>query len=62
MVADLLDGLNDDNHSLAVSIASIPDQIRGFGHIKSEAVKAARTCEADLLAAWRSKPPDEIAA
>ena len=62
MVAELLDGLNDDNHGLAVSIASVPDQIRGFGHIKLASVKAARACEVDLLEAWRSKPRDEMAA
>ena len=62
VVAELLDGLNDDNHGLAVSIASVPDQIRGFGHIKLASVKAARACEADLLESWRSKPREEIAA
>ena len=62
VVAELLDGLNDDNHGLAVSIASVPDQIRGFGHIKLASVKAARACEADLLEAWRTRPQDEMAA
>ena len=62
VIAELLDGLNDDNHGLAVSIASIPEQIRGFGHIKRASVEAAAACEADLLEAWRSAPRNEIAA
>ena len=53
-IAELLDGINNDNHALAIRIASIPDQIRGFGHIKKERIDAARQCEADLLAQWRA--------
>ena len=30
----LLDGLEDDRLSLAVEIASVPEHIRGFGHVK----------------------------
>ncbi len=26
--------LNEDNHEIAVEIASLPDQLRGFGHVK----------------------------
>ena len=61
-VGELLDGLNDDNHGLAVSIASVPDRIRGFGHIKLASVEAARACQADLLAEWRAPGRGEAAA
>ena len=61
-VGELLDGLNDDNHGLAVSIASVPDRIRGFGHIKLASVEAARACQADLLAEWRAPGRGKAAA
>ncbi len=61
-VGELLDGLNDDNHGLAVNIASVPDRIRGFGHIKLASVEAARACQADLLAEWRAPGRGQAAA
>ena len=53
-VAELLEALNADNHALAIKIASIPEQIRGYGHVKDEHIAKARNCEKDLLDAWRS--------
>ena len=40
--------LDADNHDLAVEIAEVPGSIRGFGHIKEEAVEAARDHESQL--------------
>ena len=31
-------GLTAENHALAVEIASIPDDIRGYGHVKEKSV------------------------
>jgi indolepyruvate ferredoxin oxidoreductase len=53
-VDELLAKLGRDNHATAVAIASIPDEIRGFGHIKLRSLKTAKANEADLLAAFRS--------
>lgn len=61
-VQKLLDDLNRDNHSLAVQIASIPEQIRGYGHIKLEHLESAKACEAELLEAWRSPKVEDAAA
>ena len=47
-------GLTADNHGLAVEIARIPDQIRGFGHVKDRNLKEAKAKEAQLLQAWRT--------
>ena len=47
----LLDGLEDDRLSLAVEIASIPEHIRGFGHVKEAHFAQAKAREA---ACWRS--------
>jgi indolepyruvate ferredoxin oxidoreductase len=51
-VAQLLEGLTRDNHALAVEIASIPEEIRGYGHIKAKSIAAARSKQAQLLARW----------
>jgi len=52
-LADLLAGLSPETHPLAVEIASIPEQIRGFDLVKDEHLQAARAKEAELLAAFR---------
>ena len=49
----LLTGLNADNHALAVDIACVPEQIKGFGHVKARHLAAARTRRDNLLQQWR---------
>ena len=56
LVGELCAGLNDANHDLAVELAEIPEQIRGYGHIKDAAIAAAKEKEAGLLTAFL-KPP-----
>jgi indolepyruvate ferredoxin oxidoreductase len=51
-VGSLLPRLTEDNLAQAVAIASIPEDIRGYGHVKERHLKAARQKEADLLAAF----------
>jgi indolepyruvate ferredoxin oxidoreductase len=46
--------LDHDNHALAVEIASLPDAIRGFGHIKARSVEKVKAREAQLLALMRN--------
>ncbi|MGI9221263.1 MAG: indolepyruvate ferredoxin oxidoreductase family protein, partial [Woeseiaceae bacterium] len=53
-ISELLDNLDHSNHGLAIQIASVPEQIRGYGHIKEEHLEKAKACELDLLHAWRS--------
>jgi indolepyruvate ferredoxin oxidoreductase len=48
-VSGLLDKLNAANLAQAVAIARIPEEIRGYGHVKQRHLKAARQKEADLL-------------
>ena len=52
-VDELLSGLTRGNHSLAVEIASLPELIRGYGHIKSENAAVARKKYAELMAQFR---------
>ena len=48
----LSDGLTAKNHALAVMIAEIPDEIRGYGHVKEAATQTAAAREAALWAKW----------
>ncbi len=48
----LISGLTADRLPLAVRIAEIPGEIRGFGHVKAAAAEAAREREAALWAQW----------
>ena len=50
----MLGGLTSANHALAVKLASIPDDIRGYGHVKDAHLEKAKRKEADLLAQWRN--------
>jgi indolepyruvate ferredoxin oxidoreductase len=61
-VDELLGKLDSGNHALAVEIASIPEHIRGFGHIKDEHLSEARARREKLLAAWRDPVGATVAA
>ena len=49
MLAKVLDALTPDNHHVAVALASIPEKIRGFGHVKQRHLAAAKADEAALF-------------
>jgi indolepyruvate ferredoxin oxidoreductase len=55
VVRELAAVLSPDNHALAVEIASLPAQIRGFGHIKRRNADKAKAREAELLDMFRSR-------
>jgi len=48
----LLPGLSPENVGKLIAIASIPEGIRGYGHVKEQHVKVAKEKEAALLAAF----------
>ena len=56
-IDELLAGLTPGNHALAVEIARIPEQIRGYGHVKVRHLEAARARWDALMARWRSPSP-----
>ncbi|HEX7983397.1 MAG TPA: DUF6537 domain-containing protein, partial [Duganella sp.] len=51
-VASLLPKLTAENLAQAVAIASIPEDTRGYGHVKERHLKSAKQKEATLLAAF----------
>ncbi|MCU0927848.1 MAG: indolepyruvate ferredoxin oxidoreductase family protein [Burkholderiaceae bacterium] len=52
-IDELLKGLNAERLALAVEIARIPDEIRGYGHVKARHLHAARAKWEALMARWR---------
>jgi indolepyruvate ferredoxin oxidoreductase len=62
LVDEILAGLDQDRHAIAVELASLPEQIRGYGHIKAAHLDKARQREAELLAAFRATRPQRSAA
>lgn len=50
----LLGSLDGDRIGLAVDIASIPEHIRGYGHVKERHLHEAKAREAELLAQWNN--------
>jgi len=53
-LAELLERLAPENHGLAVEIARVPEDIRGFGHVKLRHLELAKNRESGLLAAFRA--------
>ena len=49
VVASLIDDLDHTNHAVAVEIASLPERIRGFGHVKARSIEEAERREVELL-------------
>ncbi len=56
-LSELLRDLTPQNRALAVEIASLPEQIRGFESVKEQHLERARARQAELLAAWRGDLP-----
>jgi indolepyruvate ferredoxin oxidoreductase len=48
-LGEVLGKLTADNHAAAVELASVPDSIRGYGHVKERAMDAAQRKQAELL-------------
>jgi indolepyruvate ferredoxin oxidoreductase len=53
-IDEVLGGLNAANLALATEIARIPEDIRGYGHVKQRHLAAARPKWAALMAEWHT--------
>jgi indolepyruvate ferredoxin oxidoreductase len=49
-MSSLLPRLSNENLSTAIALASIPEDIRGYGHVKERHLRNAKQKEAELLA------------
>lgn len=57
LIVDLLANLTAANHATAVAIAELPEQIRGYGHVKEAAMARVATQQAALLTKFRTPKP-----
>ena len=57
ILADLVAGLTHDNLDLAIELARLPEQIRGFDLVKDESVLAAAAKQEELMQAFRLRAP-----
>jgi indolepyruvate ferredoxin oxidoreductase len=48
-ITELLPELSPFTHEIALEIARLPEQIRGFGHVKAASLERARQAEIELL-------------
>jgi indolepyruvate ferredoxin oxidoreductase len=62
LLQEILGRLDHENHRLAVALADLPDQIRGYGHVKDASIEKAKAREAELLVAFRSARAPAVAA
>ncbi|AWV08833.1 indolepyruvate ferredoxin oxidoreductase family protein [Marilutibacter maris] len=53
-IESLLPKLDAGNVALAAEIASIPEHVRGYGHVKEAHLHKAKAREAELLAEWNN--------
>ncbi|HKF62551.1 MAG TPA: indolepyruvate ferredoxin oxidoreductase family protein [Dongiaceae bacterium] len=62
LVGEILEKLDHDRHRLAVALASLPEQIRGYGHIKQTHLDKTLKRQKELLAAFRAPAERQTAA
>ena len=54
-LAQICASLTTANHEIAVRVAAVPDEIRGYGHVKQQSIRSAREIEARLLEEFRGR-------
>ena len=60
-VEELIGAVGPANLSLAVRIAQIPEDIRGYGHVKARHLRDARSRWDALMAEWRGAAQQQAA-
>ncbi|MBL8472628.1 MAG: indolepyruvate ferredoxin oxidoreductase family protein [Rhodocyclaceae bacterium] len=53
-VEEIMTGLSKANHREAVALASVPDEIRGYGHVKERSIEAATQLYKARIEAFRN--------
>jgi indolepyruvate ferredoxin oxidoreductase len=62
LIDEILAHLSPANHQLALQLASLPVEIRGFGHVKQANLTQVKARQEVLLAQYRSEPRRALAA
>jgi indolepyruvate ferredoxin oxidoreductase len=55
MLDEVLAQLDAGNHAAAVALASVPDEIRGYGHVKDKSIAQAELLRTQRLQAFRTR-------
>ena len=58
-IEQVLAQFSPERQTLALEIARIPEQIKGFGHVKERHLHAARIQWDALMARWAQPPADQ---
>ena len=62
LIEEILGKLDHDRHRLAVALASLPEQIRGYGHVKQAHLDKVAKRQEELLTAFRAPAVRQTAA
>jgi indolepyruvate ferredoxin oxidoreductase len=54
--------LGQADHTAAVALASVPDEVRGYGHVREESIAEANALREQRLRAFRNPQPLRVAA
>ena len=57
LLDEIVAGLSPENHAVAVELAALPLEIRGFGHVKAANLERTKATETELLARFRAPLP-----
>ncbi|MDQ9169058.1 indolepyruvate ferredoxin oxidoreductase family protein [Oxalobacteraceae bacterium R-40] len=60
LIGERLPALSLDSHGILIALANIPNEIRGFGHIKERSLLSAKTKEKELLDALHGNCKDDL--
>jgi indolepyruvate ferredoxin oxidoreductase len=60
MIYDVCNGLTVQNHKLSVEIATLPKDIKGFGHVKEENIATVNKRKKILMTAFNNPSADII--
>lgn len=52
-IDEIVSKLNNKNYALAVKLARLPDEIRGYGHVKAKSIEAAKSLQEQYLQDFR---------
>ena len=54
LMESVFEKLNRKNHTAAVELASIPEKIRGYGHVKENSIEQAKSQEKQAMAIFNN--------
>jgi indolepyruvate ferredoxin oxidoreductase len=62
LLEEILDDLTPANHAVAIELAAVPLNVRGFGHVKQANIAHAEAMQAALMSRFRAPPPSHAMA